>query len=134
MTTVFTNGCFDILHPGHVRLLRWAKEQGDRLVVGLNDDGSVARLKPGRPIMAVEDRAEMLAALRCVDEVRVFHEDTPERLIRDVNPDVLVKGEDWFGREIAGAEYVKSRGGLVLLAPLAVGYSTSSIIEKIRAR
>ncbi len=137
MTTVFTNGCFDLLHPGHVHLLLEAKKLGDWLVVGLNSDASVARLKPGRPIMKQDDRWYLLRALRCVDEVRIFDEDTPEKLIRMVKPDVLVKGSDWEGKTVAGADFVRERGGFVkfiggLYIPFsqAEKYSTTGIIER----
>ncbi|GIW39605.1 MAG: glycerol-3-phosphate cytidylyltransferase [Candidatus Binatia bacterium] len=130
---VFTNGCFDLLHPGHVRLLRQAKKLGDVLVVALNDDASVRRLKgKGRPILPLRDRCEVLSALEAVDYVTFFSEDTPERLVRLFAPDVLVKGADWRGKEIAGASYVRKAGGRVRLLPYRSGYSSSDLVRKIR--
>jgi len=128
---VFTNGCFDILHPGHVVLLERSKNLGDILVVGLNSDGSVRRLKGRpRPVLPERARAEILAALECVDYVVVFREDTPLRLIQTVRPDILVKGADYKAKQIIGREYVRK----VVRIPLEPGYSTSSIIRKIRGR
>lgn len=133
MTTVFTNGCFDLLHIGHVRHLQACRALGDRLVVGLNGDASVAARKgPGRPIIPVADRRAMLAALACVDEVCVFDEPTPDRLIRAVRPDVLALGGDWRGREIAGAEFVRSSGGRVVFTATRCE-STTAIIGRILA-
>jgi D-beta-D-heptose 7-phosphate kinase/D-beta-D-heptose 1-phosphate adenosyltransferase len=132
-TVVFTNGCFDVLHAGHVRYLALARREGDVLVVGLNDDGSVRRMKgDGRPVNAQDDRAEVLAAIASVDFVVLFGEDTPLELIRAVQPDVLVKGEDWADKGVVGREIVEARGGRVVLAPLVPGRSTTSIVEKIR--
>jgi D-beta-D-heptose 7-phosphate kinase/D-beta-D-heptose 1-phosphate adenosyltransferase len=132
---VFSNGCFDILHAGHVRYLREARGLGDALVVGLNSDASVGRLKgPERPINHEEDRAEVLAALECVDLVVIFDEDTPENLIRSISPDVLVKGADWKDKGVVGAEFVKAQGGEVRLIDLVPGRSTSAIVERIRDR
>ncbi|RKY13930.1 MAG: D-glycero-beta-D-manno-heptose 1-phosphate adenylyltransferase [Planctomycetota bacterium] len=129
---VFTNGCFDILHPGHVRLLEFAKEQGDILVVGLNSDRSVREIKgEGRPINDEKSRALMLAALAAVDFVVLFDEPTPQKIIETLRPDVLVKGEDWREKGVVGREFVESYGGRVVLAPLLKGYSTSSIIKKL---
>jgi rfaE bifunctional protein nucleotidyltransferase chain/domain len=130
MSLVFTNGCFDLIHPGHVALLKFARNLGDRLVVGLTSDASVARLKPGRPIQAEQARQEVLLAIRWVDSVVIFEEDTPERLIQELNPDVLVKGDDWINKEVAGAEYVKARGGFVAFFPVLPGFSTTSLLEK----
>lgn len=131
---VFTNGCFDLLHPGHVALLRQAASFGDRLVVGLNSDESVKRLKgEARPIQDEESRALVLAALQMVDAVVVFGEDTPERLIRAIRPDVLVKGSDYKIKDIAGAEFVQSYGGQVRLADLVKGCSTTALAAKIKA-
>lgn len=129
---VFTNGCFDVLHPGHVSLLQFAGAQGDVLVVAVNTDRSVRGLKgSGRPIFAEQDRATLLAALEAVDYVVLFDEPTPELLIEDVSPDVLVKGEDYRGKAIVGAAFVKKRGGRVALAPVLKGYSTSDIVRKL---
>ncbi len=128
---VFTNGCFDVLHAGHARYLSFARAQGDVLVVGVNADDSVRRLKgPGRPVNPVGDRAEVLAALEAVDHVVVFHEDDPSKLIHEVAPDVLVKGEDWKDKGVIGREFVEGRGGRVVLAPLLPGRSTTAILEK----
>ncbi|KAF5057697.1 Bifunctional protein HldE [anaerobic digester metagenome] len=131
---VFTNGCFDILHPGHVDYLQRARDLGERLVVGLNSDASVRRLKgPTRPVNDEASRALVLAALACVDHVVVFEEDTPYELIRAVAPDVLVKGGDWSVDRIVGRDLVEARGGRVLSIPLLAGHSTTSIIERILA-
>jgi D-glycero-beta-D-manno-heptose 1-phosphate adenylyltransferase len=130
---VFTNGCFDLLHPGHIRTLEQARSLGDVLVVGLNGDGSVRRMKgDSRPIMAEDERAEVLAALAAVDYVVVFEQATPRELIARLLPDVLVKGADWAG-EIVGREEVEAAGGKVVSVLLEPGYSTTSILEKIRA-
>ncbi|WP_462323691.1 D-glycero-beta-D-manno-heptose 1-phosphate adenylyltransferase [Desulfoplanes sp.] len=129
---VFTNGCFDILHPGHVDYLARARELGEFLVVGLNSDGSVRRIKGDkRPVNQEMDRATVLAALACVDHVVIFNEDTPYRLIQAVMPDVLVKGGDWSVETIVGREIVEGKNGLVLSIPLLPGYSTTGIIERI---
>ena len=129
---VFTNGCFDIIHRGHVELLRFAKSLGDVLIVGLNDDESVRRLKgKNRPINTLEDRALVLLSIRWVDFVVPFSEDTPERIIKEISPDILVKGGDYRVGEIAGADFVLSRGGRVEIFNYLEGYSTSSIIRKI---
>lgn len=129
---VFTNGCFDILHAGHVRYLTAARELGDRLVIGLNSDASVRRLKgPKRPVAPENDRAEVLSALGAVDAVTLFDDDTPERLIEMLLPDILVKGADWPVEKIAGAAAVLQHGGSVLTVPLLEGRSTSGIIETI---
>lgn len=131
-TVVFTNGCFDILHAGHVRYLAAARSLGDRLVLGLNSDASVRRLKgPKRPVSSQEDRGEVLAALEAVDAVTLFDEDTPEMLIGMLLPDVLVKGADWDVEKIAGARAVLENGGSVLTVPLLEGRSTSGIIDTI---
>lgn len=132
---VFTNGCFDILHAGHVRYLREARGLGDALVVGLNDDASVRRLKgPERPFNPLADRAEVLAGLESVDLVVAFAEDTPELLIRAVRPDVLAKGSDWSEKGVVGAEFVQANGGEVRLIDLLPGRSTSGLAERIRQR
>jgi D-beta-D-heptose 7-phosphate kinase / D-beta-D-heptose 1-phosphate adenosyltransferase len=130
---VFSNGCFDILHAGHVRYLREARRLGDAMVVGLNADTSVRRLKgPERPINNQQDRAEVLAALACVDLVVIFEQDTPQKLIEAVCPDVLVKGADWKDKGVVGAEFVQARGGEVRLIDLVPGRSTTAIVERIR--
>lgn len=130
--TVFTNGCFDILHAGHVDLLQRARALGDRLVVGINSDASVKRIKGAqRPIINETARAAVLNALEAVDEVRVFDEATPERLIREIAPQVLVKGGDWKSEEIVGADFVLARGGEVYSLPLVAGFSTTAIVEKV---
>jgi D-beta-D-heptose 7-phosphate kinase/D-beta-D-heptose 1-phosphate adenosyltransferase len=130
---VFTNGCFDLLHPGHVRYLAAARALGDVLVVGLNDDASVRRLKgPGRPILRAAERAEILAALAAVDHVVVFAEDTPRALVAALEPDVLVKGADWAPADIVGRDEVLARGGRVERIDLVPGVSTSELIRRIR--
>jgi D-beta-D-heptose 7-phosphate kinase/D-beta-D-heptose 1-phosphate adenosyltransferase len=132
-TVVFTNGCFDLLHPGHLELLRVASLQGDVLVVALNADASVRGLKgPGRPLLGEEARAEMLAALEMVDYVTLFSEPTPLATIQLLKPDVLVKGEDWRDKGVVGREFVESYGGRVVLVPLAPGYSTTDILKQMR--
>ena len=130
----FTNGCFDLLHPGHVKLLAGARAACDRLVVGLNGDASVTRLKgAGRPVQPVQSRAEVLAALEAVDLVVVFDEDTPENLIARVKPTVLVKGSDYTREQVVGREIVEALGGQIVLIDLVPGHSTSSIVERSRA-
>ena len=132
-TVVFTNGVFDLLHPGHVRYLRQARALGDALIVGVNADASVRRNKgPDRPINSQDERAEVLAALDCVDAVVIFDEDTPAEIIRAVQPDILVKGADWAADQIVGRDTVEARGGRVERVTVEEGYSTSSIVEKIR--
>lgn len=131
---VFTNGCFDLLHAGHAKYLREAASLGDVLVVGLNSDASVRRLKgEGRPLQSAPDRAYLLASLSCVSHVVVFAQDTPAALIEEVAPDVLVKGGDWKGKEIAGAGFVRSRGGTVKTIRFLPGRSTSSILRRSRS-
>jgi D-beta-D-heptose 7-phosphate kinase/D-beta-D-heptose 1-phosphate adenosyltransferase len=131
---VFTNGVFDILHPGHLRYLQAARAHGDLLIVGLNSDASVRRNKgPGRPINNEAERAEVLLALECLDAVSVFDEDTPADIIHRVQPDVLVKGADWPADQIVGRDTVEARGGVVIREPVEQGYSTTAIIEKIRS-
>ena len=131
---VFTNGVFDLLHPGHVRYLQEARGQGDAMVVAVNSDRSVRANKgPTRPITPEGERAEVLAALACVDAVVVFDEDDPQQIIGRLQPDVLVKGADWAESAIIGRETVELRGGRVVRVPLAEGYSTSAIIRKIQA-
>jgi D-beta-D-heptose 7-phosphate kinase/D-beta-D-heptose 1-phosphate adenosyltransferase len=130
---VFTNGVFDILHPGHLRYLQAARRHGDLLIVGLNSDASVRRNKgPSRPITPEHERAEVLAALDCVDAVSIFDEETPADVIRRVQPDVLVKGADWPADQIVGRDTVEARGGRVILEPVEQGYSTTAIIDAIR--
>lgn len=131
---VFTNGCFDILHVGHARLLERARAEGDLLVVGVNDDASVRRLKGGgRPHVPLADRMELLAALRAVDVVTAFGEDTPLELIGELRPDVLVKGADYALESIVGADLVQGWGGRVVRVPLASGRSTSGLTERLRS-
>jgi D-beta-D-heptose 7-phosphate kinase/D-beta-D-heptose 1-phosphate adenosyltransferase len=130
----FTNGCFDLLHPGHVYTLTHAKTLGDVLVVGVNSDESVKRLKgPQRPILHELDRATVLAALAAVDYVIIFAEDTPLELIRLLRPDILVKGGDWSAEAVVGKEDVEAYGGRVVLIPYQGGFSTTSIIERVLA-
>ncbi len=132
---VFTNGCFDILHPGHVRYLRDARELGDKLVVAVNDDESVKTLKGDtRPFLSLDERMEILAALEAVDYVLPFGEPTPLALIDALVPDVLVKGGDWSPDRIVGRETVERAGGRVLSLPFAEGFSTTGIIERIISR
>ena len=131
---VFTNGVFDLLHRGHAEYLAKARALGERLVVGVNSDASVRRLKgPARPIVAAGDRAALLEALACVDLAVIFDDDTPARLIAAVRPDVLVKGGDWAVAQIVGRELVESYGGRVLSIPLREGHGTSVLVERIRA-
>jgi rfaE bifunctional protein nucleotidyltransferase chain/domain len=132
---VFTNGVFDILHPGHIRYLRDARALGDLLIVGINSDRSVRALgkAPDRPINPEHERAEVLGALASVDAVVVFDEETPHAIISALQPDILVKGADWGENAIVGRDVVEARGGKVVRIPLADGYSTTSIIQKIRS-
>jgi D-beta-D-heptose 7-phosphate kinase/D-beta-D-heptose 1-phosphate adenosyltransferase len=130
---VFTNGCFDLLHPGHVRSLEQARALGDVLIVGLNSDAGVRQLKgEGRPIIPERERAEILAALECVDAVVIFDDPTPREVIARLLPDVLVKGGDWPGDQIVGREEVEAAGGRVVSVQVVPGYSTSAILKKIR--
>ena len=130
---VFTNGVFDLLHIGHVRYLQHARGLGDALIVGVNSDRSVRANKgPGRPITPAAERAEVLEALECVDAVVVFDEETPHDLIAALQPDVLVKGDDWAGPAIVGRDIVEGRGGRVVRVPIEPGHSTSAILRKIR--
>lgn len=130
---VFTNGCFDLLHPGHIHQLREARAQGDFLIVGLNSDSSTRRLKgEGRPMLPQDARQELLEAIRYVDAVVIFDEDTPEALIREVRPDVLVKGAGYEIKDIVGAELVKGYGGRVHRVPMLPGYSTSELLSKLK--
>jgi len=131
---VFTNGCFDLLHPGHVRYLAAARALGDVLVVGLNDDDSVRRLKgAGRPVLELAERAEVLAGLAAVDHIVPFAADTPIAVVRALRPDVLVKGADWSEDDIVGRDDVLASGGRVERIPLVAGVSTTEIIRRIRA-
>ena len=131
---VFTNGCFDLLHPGHIRSLEAARSLGDVLVVGLNRDASIRQMKgDARPVIAESERAELLAALEAVDFVVLFGEATPRDIISRLLPDVLVKGADWGSGEIVGREEVERAGGRVISIPLEPGYSTTSILQKIRS-
>jgi rfaE bifunctional protein nucleotidyltransferase chain/domain len=132
---VFTNGCFDLLHPGHVALLEAARREGDVLVVGLNSDRSVRGLKgPGRPVVPEDERAEALGALEAVDRVVVYDEDTPLELIQAVRPDVLVKGADWARDAIVGRDVVEADGGRVVRAAILPGRSTSELVGRIRSK
>jgi rfaE bifunctional protein nucleotidyltransferase chain/domain len=131
---VFTNGCFDLVHAGHVKVLERARRLGELLIVGLNSDASVRALKgPGRPILHQADRALLLAALTPVDYVVIFNEPTPQRLIERLQPDVLVKGADWGQGAIVGAAVVRARGGRIVRIPLLKGCSTTALIERIQA-
>jgi rfaE bifunctional protein nucleotidyltransferase chain/domain len=130
---VFTNGCFDLLHPGHIKSLEQARELGEALIVGLNSDASVRELKgAGRPVLPERERAEILAALECVDAVVIFNAPTPREIIARLLPDVLVKGGDWPGDQIVGREEVEAAGGRVVSVPVVPGYSTTDILRKIR--
>jgi D-glycero-beta-D-manno-heptose 1-phosphate adenylyltransferase len=131
---VFTNGCYDILHPGHIRLLEQARSLGDALILALNSDASVARMKgPKRPLINEDLRAALASQLEAVDAVTFFGEDTPRELIAEILPDVLVKGADW-SHFVAGREEVEAAGGEVKLVPLEAGYSTTATVEEILAR
>ncbi len=131
---VFTNGCYDLLHPGHIRLLEAARSLGDVLVLALNTDSSIERIKgPSRPLMPEAERAELAAAIEAVDAVTLFDEDTPRELIAQLLPDVLVKGADW-SHFIAGREEVEAAGGRVLALPLEPGYSSTNIVAKLLER
>ena len=135
MKMVFTNGCFDIIHPGHIDLLTRARALGDRLVIGINSDESVRSIKgQDRPFLGQTDRRLMLLGLKAVDEVVIFDELTPERLIHEIKPDVLVKGGDWKTSEIIGADFVLANGGEVYSLPLKEGYSSTKLIEDIRGK
>jgi D-beta-D-heptose 7-phosphate kinase/D-beta-D-heptose 1-phosphate adenosyltransferase len=135
-TVVFTNGVFDLLHPGHVRYLQSARDLGDVLIVAVNSDRSARTLEkgPGRPLTPEDERAEILAALASVDAVVIFDEDTPLAIVRGIQPDILVKGADWAPGTIVGADVVEARGGRVERVPLADGYSTSRLVERIKGR
>ena len=132
-TVVFTNGVFDLLHPGHVRYLQDARALGDALIVGINSDRSVRSNKgPERPITPEDERAEILLALECVDAVAIFDDDTPAEIIKCVQPDVLVKGADWGPDNIVGRDTVEARGGRVVRMPLLEGYSTTELLRRVR--
>jgi D-beta-D-heptose 7-phosphate kinase/D-beta-D-heptose 1-phosphate adenosyltransferase len=132
-TIVFTNGVYDILHPGHVRYLQAASALGDALIVGVNSDRSVRANKgPSRPVNPEAERAEVIAALSCVEAAIVFDEDTPHEIISRLQPDVLVKGADWAEDAIVGRDIVEARGGRVVRMPIEEGFSTTSLIEKVR--
>lgn len=134
-SVVLTNGVFDLVHPGHVGYLQDARRLGDALIVGINSDRSVRAIKgPERPITSELERAELLAALACVDAVVVFDEDTPLALVTAIQPDVLVKGADWGPDNIVGREVVEARGGRVVRMPIAQGHSTTDIIGRVRRR
>jgi D-beta-D-heptose 7-phosphate kinase/D-beta-D-heptose 1-phosphate adenosyltransferase len=134
LRVVFTNGVFDLLHPGHVRYLQHARDLGDVLIVAVNSDRSARTLEkgPGRPLTPEDERAEILAALASVDAVVIFDEDTPLAIVRGIQPDILVKGADWAPGTIVGADVVEARGGRVERVPLAEGYSTSRLVERIK--
>jgi rfaE bifunctional protein nucleotidyltransferase chain/domain len=130
---VFTNGCFDILHPGHVRYLSAARREGDALIVAINSDRSVRAIKgPTRPVNSETERAEVVTALSCVDAAVVFDEDTPHEIISLIQPDVLVKGADWAADRIVGRDIVEARGGVVIRVQIEEGHSTTAIVEKLR--
>ena len=132
---VFTNGCFDILHIGHIEYLKFSRSQGDLLIVGINTDKSVREQKgPKRPFVSEDERARLVSALEDVSYVVLFDELTPEILIQKIKPDVLVKGEDWRQKGVVGHEFVESYGGKVILAPLVEGVSTTNVISKILER
>ena len=132
-TIVFTNGCFDILHPGHVKLLAGCAELGNRVIVGVNSDASVKRLKgDARPVNTESNRLQLLASNLLTDAVILFDEDTPEKLIQAIKPDVLVKGDDWTTDKIVGAQFVQAYGGKVQTVPYLQGHSTTAIIERAK--
>jgi D-glycero-beta-D-manno-heptose 1-phosphate adenylyltransferase len=132
-TIVFTNGVYDLLHPGHVRYLQAARAEGDALIVGVNSDRSVRANKgPARPINPERDRAEVIAALAAVEAAVIFDEDTPHEIIRWLQPDVLVKGADWAADQIVGRDTVEARGGRVVRASVEDGYSTTALVERVR--
>lgn len=130
---VFTNGCFDLLHPGHIQTLESSRALGDALIVGLNSDSSIRELKgPDRPLVCEQERAELLAALECVDAVVIFKEPTPREIIAALLPDILAKGGDWPEDQIVGRSEVEAAGGCVISVPVVPNYSTTAILEKIR--
>jgi rfaE bifunctional protein nucleotidyltransferase chain/domain len=131
---VFTNGCFDLLHPGHIKLLEAARSKGDALIVGINSDDSVRTLKgAGRPVIPEQERAEILASFECVDAVVVFDELTPQKTVAALLPDILVKGGDWPGNQIVGREEVEAAGGKVVLIDVVEGFSTTEILRRIQS-
>lgn len=131
---VFTNGVFDLLHPGHVRYLQAARAEGDALIVGINSDRSTRAIKgPDRPVVPEEERAEVLAALASVDGVVIFDEETPHEIISLLQPDILVKGADWPADQIVGRDIVEARGGRVVRVPVIAGQSTTSILKRVQA-
>ncbi|HYV95557.1 MAG TPA: D-glycero-beta-D-manno-heptose 1-phosphate adenylyltransferase [Chitinophagales bacterium] len=129
---VFTNGCFDLLHHGHLHLLNTARSFGDVLIVGLNSDSSVSKLKPGRPVQDEQSRTDLMASLEVVDAVILFEEETPEKLIEKILPDVLVKGGDYKPEDVVGRKIIEQYGGRIEIVPLLKGFSTSNLIEKVR--
>ena len=129
---VFTNGCFDILHPGHIHLLNTARSYGDILIVGLNTDSSVRKIKPSRPVNDENSRATLVASLEVVDAVIMFGEETPLELIKQIKPDVLVKGGDYKPEDVVGKAEMESWGGKVVIVPFLEGFSTTSLIEKMK--
>lgn len=130
---VFTNGCFDLIHKGHIILLKKAKSEGDLLVVAINSDDSIRKLKgENRPIFPEDERAEILAAFKMVDFVTIFNEENPHKIISELKPDVLVKGGDWTVETVIGRDIVEASGGRVVIVPQVKGYSTSKIIEKVK--
>ena len=132
---VFTNGVFDILHPGHVRYLQTARSHGDALIVAINSDRSVKAIKgPERPVNTEADRAEVITALACVDAAVVFDEDTPHEIISAIQPDVLVKGADWAHDKIVGRDIVEARGGVVIRVKVEEGHSTTNVIKKVKEK
>lgn len=132
---VFTNGCFDILHKGHIKLFKSAKSKGDILIVALNSDSSAKKIKgPKRPINSAKDRAFILSSIEFIDFITIFKESDPGRIIKELRPDVLVKGGDWKKKDIVGRDLVESRGGRVYSVPLAKGYSTTHFFKKIAKR
>jgi rfaE bifunctional protein nucleotidyltransferase chain/domain len=134
LRVVFTNGVFDLLHPGHLRYLQAARAEGDALIVGVNSDRSVRANKgPSRPILPERERAELVQALACVDAAALFDEETPAEIITAIQPDVLVKGADWPADQIVGRDTVEARGGKVVRIPVEQGWSTTAIIQRIRA-
>ncbi len=134
LKVVFTNGCFDLLHPGHIDYLSKAADLGDILIIGLNSDSSVKKLNKGssRPIQNQNDRALILSSIQFIEAITIFEEDTPLELIKQIQPDVLVKGGDWQENQIVGAEFVKTNGGIVNIIPFLEGYSTTTIEKKIK--
>jgi rfaE bifunctional protein nucleotidyltransferase chain/domain len=133
LRVVFTNGCFDLLHPGHIQTLESSRALGDALIVGLNSDASVRELKgEGRPVIPEQERAELLAALECVDAVVIYREPTPRETIAAILPDILVKGGDWPGNQIVGRAEVEGSGGRVVSIPVVPSYSTTAILQTVR--